>query len=155
MLLTLQFSCQDDFGSTVIRFFSHGAWSHVDLVLDDGRLLGARSDVCKGVPSGVQIRPKDYTAFKARRIVSLNLTDEQYKKAMDFINSQIGKPYDSIAILAFALNRNWRDDDAWFCDELILRMLEVCNFFSFKLCLAANKMTPDDLLLALSAVMPV
>lgn len=33
--------------------------------------------------------------------------------------SQIGKPYDKTGALGLGLHRNWQDDDAWWCSELI------------------------------------
>lgn len=42
--IKLQFVREKDLSSQVIAWFSAGHVSHVDTVLDDGRLLGARSD---------------------------------------------------------------------------------------------------------------
>jgi hypothetical protein len=54
--ITLQFVTSRDPESWAIRTFQRGWCSHVDSVIDDGRLLGARSD------GGVQIRqPNDET----------------------------------------------------------------------------------------------
>ena len=33
--------------------------------------------------------------------------------------SQIGKPYDYTAILGLGLRRDWQEEDAWFCSELV------------------------------------
>jgi hypothetical protein len=49
--ITLQFVTSRDPESWAIRTFQRGWCSHVDSVMDDGRLLGARSD------GGVLIRP--------------------------------------------------------------------------------------------------
>jgi hypothetical protein len=153
--ITFQFSRQADFGSRVIAWFAHGKWSHVDAIEADGRLYGARSDICGGIPAGVQSRRPDYANFAETKRVTITVTDEQVAVFWKFLYDQRGKPYDSMAIFSFMINRNWRDDDAWFCDELDLRGLELCKFFVNPLCLAANKMTPDDFLLVLSAVAPV
>ena len=40
------------------------------------------------------------------------------------MTTQVGKPYDKLAIVAFAVNRDWRSPDAWFCDELVAAGLE-------------------------------
>ena len=55
--ITLQFETTSDPGSWAIRTFQRGWCSHVDTVMDDGRLLGARLD------HGVQIRPPNYEKF--------------------------------------------------------------------------------------------
>ena len=154
--IDLQFSSMDDTGSKLIRWFSHGKYSHVDAVLPDGSLLGARSDVRAGVPSGVQIRPSRYSVFSAVKRVSLPTINDDVSQAFyKFLREQIGKPYDSLSILAFAINRNWRDEDAWFCAELLSRGLEVCKFFPHCLVTPPNRQTPDDLLLVLSALVEI
>jgi hypothetical protein len=148
----LQFSAQNDFGSELIRRFSHGNYSHVDAVLDDGSLLGARNDVINGIPSGVQVRPKDYASFSAVKQINLETTPECRMWFYDFIHKEIDKPYDESAILGFAIDRDWREPDSFFCSELIALGLEAAKYFSFALIAPANKLTPSDLLLALSAV---
>ena len=35
------------------------------------------------------------------------------------LRSQLGKPYDISAVTGLALRRNWQEDDAWFCSELL------------------------------------
>jgi hypothetical protein len=149
--ITLQFSALDDVVSLAIRAFSHGPFSHVDAVLPNGSLLGARSDQLGSVPAGVQIRRPGYVEFSALRHVVLPTTPDCDLAFYDFLRTQIGKPYDHSAILGFALDRDWRQPDSWFCSELIAAALEKARYFSFCLAAPANKITPADLLLALSA----
>jgi hypothetical protein len=150
--IVLQFSAQDDLGSKLIRAFSHGPYSHVDAVLPDGTLLGSRNDVINGIQSGVQIRPKDYAQFSAIKVVRLPTTPECTQAFYDAWRGEIGKPYDETAILGFVADRNWRDPNGWFCAEGIAAKLEKpSDYFSFSLAAPANKITPADLLLALSA----
>lgn len=68
-----------------------------------------------------------------------------------FLNDQIGKKYDFLGIMSFVLNRDWRDDQRWFCSELITSGLEKCGYFEYRLANTENKITPIGLLLALSA----
>lgn len=150
--IVLQFSFQRDLGADLITYFGHGAgFSHVDAVMPDGSLLGARSDVCLGVPSGVQIRPPHYADFARVLPVSLAASDLQSHGFNNFLQGQIGKPYDMEAILGFAVGRDWRNPNAWFCSELIAAALESGGWFPFGLATPANKLDPDDLLLATSA----
>jgi hypothetical protein len=149
--ITLQLSSMEDVGSLAIRAFSHGPYSHVDAVLPDGNLLGARSDQIGSVPPGVQIRLPGYANFSTLNHVVLPTTPECETAFYDFLRTQIGKPYDHSAILGFAFDRNWRDADSWFCSELVAAALEKAGYFSFCLAAPANKITPADLLLALSA----
>jgi hypothetical protein len=143
-VIALQFSTEADPISALIRAFGHGPFSHVDAVLPDG-LLGARAD------GGVQIRPVGYAPFSRVLRVELPATPEQAAAASVFLRAPVGKPYDDLAIAAFAADRNWRDDAAWFCSELQSAMLESIGWFPHTLATPANRLTPDDLLLLCSA----
>lgn len=150
-MIVMQFSRQNDIGSDLITWFSHGAgFSHVDTVMPDGRLLGARSDVCAGVPPGVQIRPVLYAPFSRTLRVVLPADDETTCSYYAFVEAQIGKPYDMRAIEAFPLDRDWRTPNAWFCSELNAAALEACRWFAWPLATPADKIDPDDLVLVVS-----
>src|SRR5215470_8798093 len=73
-----------------------------------GRLLGARLD--GGDPAA---RLREMVARRARRTIRNAL-----------IGMTTHKPYDKLAIVAFAVNRDWRSPDVWFCDELVAAGLE-------------------------------
>lgn len=154
--ITLQFSFQADLGADLIAYFGHGAgFSHVDVVLADGRLLGARDAVCAGVAAGVQIRPADYARFTRTLPVTL-FTGAANAQGFDtFLRAQLGKPYDMRAIIGFAVGRDWRESDSWFCSELVAAALEAATIFPYRLATPANKIDPDDLLLALSVMGPI
>lgn len=149
--IELQFVSEDTLGSHLIGWFSAGHLSHVDAVEGEGLwrngLLGARTDH----NTGVQIRPLNYARFTRRVLATIPASDIQYGLWRKFLWDQIGKPYDKLAIFGFLVNRNWRDEDAWFCSELQARALEVAgiveNFY-----LACNKITPVALALAVSAI---
>lgn len=148
-MITLQFAAMSDAGSEAIKLFSRGWPSHVDAVIPEG-LLGARSDTLAGVPPGVQIRPPGYEAFDRTLVVTLPCTPGQEAAFHAFLMAQIGKPYDKLAIAAFAVQRDWRMPDAWFCSELVAAALEACGWFPAPLANPANELTPRDLLLAVS-----
>lgn len=144
-----------DAESALIRAFDHGAFSHVDAIDEASNLWGARSDVDAGIPAGVQCRPPGYAVFSVIKHVTLATTPECGAAFWAFVKSQTGKPYDASAILAFALDRDWRKADSWFCSEILAAALEAAGYFSYTLAAPANKITPADLLLALSATAPV
>jgi hypothetical protein len=150
-MIVLHFSAQADLGSELIRWFSHGAYSHVDSALPDGRLVGARSDVCLGIPAGVQVRPPGYAGFSRVLRIDLPADDNVTNAYYRLLAAEIGKPYDMRAIAGFASGRDWREGGAWFCSELSTAMLERSGWFPFPLATPANKMDPDDELLAVSA----
>jgi hypothetical protein len=139
----LQYSSAEDLGSWAIRSYDHGPWSHVDALLDDGRLLGARSDICQGVPAGVQIRPPGYCAFSTLKRVEIPATDEVVDAYYAFLQAQLGKPYDALAIAAFIPGRDWREEDAWFCSELQGAAGEASKLYRYRLATPNNRLTPN------------
>ncbi len=141
--VAVQFSTEDDLGAEAIRIFSRGWPSHVDAVLPDGALLGARLD-------GVRIRQPGYAAFARVERIELAVTPQEHDAFHAFLSDQLGKPYDKLAIAAFPAERDWRENDAWFCSELIAAALERCGFFPKPLANPANEITPRDLLLLVS-----
>lgn len=149
-MIDLQFVAMSDPGSEAIRLFERGWPSHVDAVLPDGSLLGARSDGIGGQLPGVRIRPANYETFDQRLVVSLACEPAIEGAFLAFLRAQLGKPYDKLAIAAFAVGRDWRERDAWFCSELIAAALEACGWFPKPLANAANEITPRDLLLTVS-----
>jgi|HubBroStandDraft_2_1064218.scaffolds.fasta_scaffold50385_6 hypothetical protein len=153
--IVLQFVGAADLGGEFIQWFDHGPFAHVDSVLPDGTLLGARSDVWAGVPAGVQIRPADYMSFKNPVRAVLDAPDQIVKAYYDFLFDQVGKPYDMTGIVGFAVNRDWRNPAAWFCSELAAAGLEISGFLQYPLIQPANKIAPDDLALLCSAFCPM
>jgi hypothetical protein len=78
-------------------------------------------------------------------------SEEQARRWRRFFAAQLGKPYDWRAILGFLFNRDRRQDDWWICSELQARALEVAGIAA-DFYLAANKITPVALALAISAI---
>lgn len=103
--IKLQFVREKGWMPRLIARYGGGHFSHVDTVLDDGRLLGARND---HVP-GVQIRPRGYTDFVGRVVMAVPVTAEQKAAYLKFLHDQVGKAYDPRALWAFAFNRDWQD----------------------------------------------
>jgi hypothetical protein len=149
--LLLQFVAERGLGSQVIGWFSAGHFSHVDAVLPDDTLFGARSDRVGGQPPGVWARPQGYRQFSHRALAMVPASDEQSALWLAFLAAQTGKPYDWRAIWGFVLNRDWREEDSWICSELQARALEIAGLVP-RLYLAANKITPVALALAVSAI---
>jgi uncharacterized protein YycO len=153
-LIQLQFSRQYDVTSGLIAWFTQGKYSHVDALLKDGTLTGARSDVVGNIPAGVRNRPAGYAHWKYVTVVALPVTLAQEKSFYDFNASQIGKPYDTSDIWSIATgarDRDWRADDSWICSELQTVALEIANVFQEPR-VSASKVAPDPLYLACSVV---
>jgi hypothetical protein len=139
--ITLQYSTTPQWQSHIIRVMCHSPFSHVDCVLADGSLLGA-SD------GGVKIRAPDYEVFSLRQ--RLTIATRKADAILARLNTQLGKPFDGSALHAFLAvdhARNWRDNGAWFCSELVMWAFEIEGFFNYKLPASINRITPADSLL--------
>lgn len=154
-MITLQFAGPQDWGGELITWYDHGKFAHVDAVLPDGNLLGARSEIVMEVPAGVQIRPASYLPESTTKLtVVLPCSDRISDAFYQFISEQIGKPYDEKAILGFVAGRNWAEEDSWFCSELVAAGMVKAMYVN-QLSAPANKIAPDDLLLVCSALVPI
>ena len=146
-MITAQFVLARGWSSTLILLAGGGTtalgFSHVDIVLPSGELFGARTDFPVNGKTGVQRRQPGYgdATWIRRETFELKATPAQEKRGYDFLLAQEGKPYDELAIAAFFTDRDWREDDAWFCDELYLRFLEVAGVCP-PLYLPANRVNP-------------
>jgi uncharacterized protein YycO len=146
-MIRLRFVTCNDPISAGIRAAEYGFWaSHAEAVMPDGTLLGAHYD------GGVQARAADYDhgKFSQDLIVQLPAAPEMADAFHSFLRSQLGKPYDVQAILAFVTRRNWQEAEAWFCSELQAAALVACGWFSAPLATEFNHITPRDLLLIIS-----
>lgn len=149
--IRLQFVLGDGLSSRAIAWFGAGHFSHVDAVMPDGRLMGARSDWIGFIPPGVEIRPSFYEPWKERVVMVLEVSHEQEAAFWRFGFAQLGKPYDHSAIWGFATGRDWREDDSWFCSECWTGALEVAHVFP-DLYTPRNKVMPGTLAALYSAV---
>lgn len=112
-MISLQFAAEDGLSSDLIKYFEHGAFSHVDAVLPNGDLLGARLD------GGVQVRKPGYAAFSRTLRVDLPADDLTAQRFYAFLQSQVGKPYDMGVIAAFAFDANWQASGEWICSGML------------------------------------
>ena len=155
-MISLQFVQGLDFGARAIEWFGHGAeFSHVDTIWPDGRLFGARSDRVGGAPPGVQFRQADYVQSDKVLRVDLPCSPEVAGAYYRFLKAQEFKPYDMEGIAAFISGRNWDDPNSWFCSELVAAGLQTCGYLSHPLAASSNKITPPDLVLLLSVLVPI
>lgn len=150
-LFRFQFVRADDLASDAIALVGAGDFSHVDILLDDGSCLGARSDSVGGAPPGVQIRTAGYAKWPKQVIIEIPCTAEQKRTALDFAHSKIGEPYDKIAILAFVIGTDWHDAHAEICSEFGAQVGQAGGFWP-ELYSPASRISPSALALVCSAV---
>jgi len=132
----------------------HSPFSHLDIVLPDGHLLGAsdspKAPVIEGNPRGVAIRPFDYQSFGYRR--QMVLKTERADDIRAIAKTQLGKEFDNVGLREmlsdnFPGARNWRMDDNWFCAELVAFAMEAGGLFGGPLLWPKNRVSPSDLLM--------
>lgn len=103
--ITLQFSRPDPAHqnpldravSAGIRHMTRSEISHVDVVTDEGTLIGAH------IKEGVRERTADYQKWGLRIRVTVPCTPAQREKFFAYVRSRIGTPYDTRDILGIAL----------------------------------------------------
>lgn len=134
MIYELEFSAQDKIGSKLIQLGTWCDYSHVEFVLPSGKLFGARAD-------GVKARNPFPVSKRVRAII------DGPEGVLEYAFSQEGKPYDFTYLLGHALRRDWQEDNAWVCSELVVWSfkqagLDLLNYEKI------NRITPRDILLS-------
>lgn len=150
--IKLQFVLGAGLSSRLIAWYGqgYGGYSHVDAVLPDGSLLGARSDAVGGKSPGVQIRPQGYERWLKRCVVEIDATDAQAAAWEGWLRRQIGRPYDHAAIVGFILGRRLGDRGHWICSGCQFGALEAAGLLGPGP-VPPDEVTPNALLLLVTA----
>lgn len=119
MTALIRFATGHGLASALIRAETWDWCSHVSFKLEDGSLLDATS------MNGVSIRHvKDDPSTTAQCyefVGDPHVVDD----AVRWARTQLGKPYDWTGILGLTFrDRNWHEDDSWFCSELVAEAFE-------------------------------
>jgi uncharacterized protein YycO len=133
MKLKVRFSANNLPFSWAIRVRTWSPYSHVDFILPNGKYLGA-------VPfKGVVIH--DHT-YPVEAFFEVEVTEEQHEKILKYALDQVGKGYDYVGIFGYAIERNWQEDDKWFCSEFVAAAIQqVIPLFNE----VPSKISPRDL----------
>jgi uncharacterized protein YycO len=119
----------------LIRLFTFSQWNHVAIQV---------GGVVFDATGRYGVRTWSAHDFKSHydRVESIGVEiDEQATTA--FLKSQLGKPYDFMALVAMPFRSDWQSRDKWFCSELVTAALKAggCKFDR----LPAHRVTPRDL----------
>lgn len=142
--LTLRFVEGGGWDSKIIRWDTRCKWSHVEFYDEfTGVTLGAMLD------GGIKRRmlcDSEYRHTVSDSYLDIHVTPYQFTNYKRFLDCQLGKPYDWRAIVSFGLGqRDWREDDSWFCSELQARGLEVAGILKLPDDIPVWRITPRDL----------
>ena len=154
-MIRLQFVLGRDISSRFVAWYGngYGGFSHVDAVLSDGTLLGARSDEVGG-GDGVRIRSSDppYEKWKRREVYGLQCSAAEEFTWEAWLRSELGHAYNPGAIWDFVLGRrDLTKRGRWICSELQTKALQKIAKLP-TLPVPASQVTPNSLLLMFCAI---
>lgn len=137
----LRFTKTKSFAGWLISVWTGGWPSHVEFVTKYGEYLG--SDMNTGVARVTDEYYKDYKLTQIE-FYKIQVTTEQYDKVYEIAEAQLGKKYDTWALIGNVLRRNWQYTEKWFCSELCSYCLKKVGkpLLNYK----TNRITPFDLL---------
>lgn len=107
--------------STLIRTITWSEWSHVEIVLPNRMLIGANA------PDGISINSIDHRLEKSSAAAYMTV-ECNADNAILWSYSQLNKPYDWLGVIGLGINRDWQEDDAWFCSEFVGKALMVGGY---------------------------
>lgn len=145
--IRLQFVLGADWSSRLIAWYGqgYGGFSHVDAVLADGSLLGARSDSVGGKPPGVQVRPHAYAKWKRREVIELDCSALTANRYYTYLESQIGAGYDTADILGLIVGQPIKTPGHWICSAVQFESGEESGALPYMPDVEPQQITPDSL----------
>lgn len=102
--------------SKAIRWQTRGKYSHVAVMLDDGRIIEAWHN-----PAKVRVitsLSEGHTPGTKVDIFEVETTPDQEVRIAEFLLDQVGKKYDFGGVLRFLSRRNKNNPQMWFCSKL-------------------------------------
>jgi uncharacterized protein YycO len=107
------FTAQATALSSLIQAFEGSQFSHVAAVLPGDRVIETTWS------NGVRERGLSSLQEDALRYAMFEIALHDEVAAETFLREQIGKPYDKMALLGIGFGRDWQNDNAWYCSEMI------------------------------------
>lgn len=108
------FSATSGFYGEGIRRFEGGDFNHTGFILPNGEIIETTAEL--GVHKRANI---DCVVKRSIAVVQYNILIPNEEAGLAFLNAQIGKKYDKLAIFGILLQRDWEDDSQWYCSELL------------------------------------
>ena len=143
--------------SKLIAWWGTGwnGYSHVDCLMADGSLIGARDDRLRMpsgrlVPPGIQVREPGYEVWDRRTVytlVALQPVTDQWEL---YVRSHVGEKYDEQDILDLLLGRKPVDHGRRICSAFATDSLQAVGVWPSVLSHPSLQTTPDTLAFGLS-----
>lgn len=100
--------------SPLIQMVTWSEWSHVGILVGDTVIESTWSH------GGVKETPLDVFLERSSDWIVKEYQCHSRQAIIDAARTQIGKPYDKTGLVGILMrDRNWQEDDSWFCSELI------------------------------------
>lgn len=115
-MVKLIFSADTSMASRVVRIATFSWCSHVSIICPDNTVI-------ESIPSAGVVKTPYKTRINQSSRFEIYQVDADEQKTIAYAESQLGKPYDWAGILGWGLRRDWQEDDAWFCNELVAKSL--------------------------------
>jgi uncharacterized protein YycO len=138
--MKLLFTRRRHVGSWLIRMVTWSNFSHVDVIMPNGTLIGASA------PDGVERVKMSSRLDKASKAIVMDIPVGSHEVAFSFLHSQLGKPYDYAGVAGIGLHRDWQEEDKWSCAELVAKALSEAGQKPFD-AEFHHRITPQDLLM--------
>ncbi len=103
--------------SAAIKVATYSQWSHIALVLPDGRI---RESVLQG---GVRTASFESLADRSRKYVLLRIPVKNAQAVYDMALS-VDAPYDLLGAVGLGFRRNWQESDKFWCSEYLAYIFE-------------------------------
>lgn len=128
--------------------------SHVELVVPEG-YLGAYENQVGDIPPGVRIRPVGYDLGHTLKELIFDVPCADEDAAESYARDKIGEPYDYTALIDYVLPLDLHVPGDKICSAYGVMTLRHGKFFKCPLAVRAHAIDPRDLLLLISAQMPI
>lgn len=121
--------------SRVIRFFTLSEFSHVAIQISSDIW---EATMMEGVTRTTLAEFRDKYPVTVTRKIWVDTAC-----ATGFLNRQVRKKYDWGGLFGFIAQRDWQNQQAWFCSELAAGVIKHCGNSARKL--RVDRVTPRDL----------
>lgn len=137
--MKVHFCRSNTLGGWLIRLFTFSNWNHVAIEVG-GNVYEALAT--KGV---IKTPAHRYGTWDEMKTVEVDVPNRT--KAIVFLDQQVGKKYDWLALIALPFRTTWQSPHKWFCSELGAKALS-CGGKPFRF--PFYRVTPAHLYFGLS-----
>lgn len=139
--MRVHFCKSNDVGGLIIRLFTFSRWNHV--AIEIGGIVYESV-----VAGGVRRVPARYFPRMWDESKTVKVAVDNPARLKQFLDGQVGKPYDWLAIVALPFRKSWHGKDKWFCSELVAEAL-IAGGSGTASRIKSYRVTPRDLWIAL------